>query len=132
MLRSRLIDIGGIKCCGEKIIDNYDELATNNLLHSLLLQLSFCLLASFSSSFASQRSSARGPKTLRENGRREICASQRFCSTFLTPSRFAAGCSTFFFSPLVQGCPNFPKTTLQYEGDDDVDAMLIFLEIRKY
>ncbi len=25
----------------------------------------------------------------------------------------------------------FPKTTLQYEGDDDVDAMLFSLKIRK-
>ncbi len=25
-----------------------------------------------------------------------------------------------------------PKTTLQYEGDDDEDAMLFFLEIRNY
>ncbi len=25
----------------------------------------------------------------------------------------------------AQGCPNFQKTTLQQEGDDDVDAMFI-------
>ncbi len=30
------------------------------------------------------------------------------------------------------GCPKFPKTTLQYEGDDDEDARLFFLEIRNY
>ncbi len=31
-----------------------------------------------------------------------------------------------------QGLSKFSKTTLQYEGDDDEDAMLFFLEIRKY
>ncbi len=30
------------------------------------------------------------------------------------------------------GLSEFPKTTLQYEGDDDVNAMMFFLEIRKY
>ncbi len=29
------------------------------------------------------------------------------------------------------GLSKFPKTTLQYEGDDAVDAILFFLEIRK-
>ncbi len=32
-----------------------------------------------------------------------------------------------------RGCSNYPKTTWQHEGDDDVDAMMIFLgKIRKY
>ncbi len=35
----------------------------------------------------------------------------------------------FFFGNLDN--PKFPKTTLQVEGVDDVDAMLLFLEIRK-
>ncbi len=29
------------------------------------------------------------------------------------------------------GSSDFPKTTLQYEGDDDEDAMILFLETRK-
>ncbi len=33
---------------------------------------------------------------------------------------------------VMSALSKFPKTTLQYEGDDDVDAMLIFLETRKY
>ncbi len=32
----------------------------------------------------------------------------------------------------VERTGNFPKTTLQYEGDNDVDAMLFVLEIPKY
>ncbi len=30
------------------------------------------------------------------------------------------------------GLSKFRKTTLQNEGDDDVDAMIFFLDIRKY
>ncbi len=35
-------------------------------------------------------------------------------------------------SVIDSGLSKFPKTTLQYEGDDDEDAVLFFLEIRKY
>jgi hypothetical protein len=41
---------------------------------------------------------------------------------------FCNGCPDIVFA----GLSEFPKKTLQYEGDDDVDAMLFFLEIRKY
>ncbi len=37
----------------------------------------------------------------------------------------------FVASVTCSGLSTFPKTTLQYEGDDDVDAMLIFLKLRK-